>query len=88
MFLQGKLDRAGDNMGAFFTNTFLGVGGLFDVAQLNTQQEDMGQTFAVWGIQEGPYLVVPVLGPRTTRAAVGGVADYYLDPVNYAAHEK
>ncbi|WP_339630203.1 VacJ family lipoprotein [uncultured Sneathiella sp.] len=85
--LQGELNRAGDNMGAFFTNTFLGVGGLFDVAKLNTQPEDMGQTFAVWGISEGPYLVVPVLGPRTTRAAVGGVADYYLDPINYAARE-
>lgn len=85
--LQGELNRAGDNMGSFFTNTFLGVGGLFDVAQLNTKEEDMGQTFAAWGIQEGPYLVVPVFGPRTTRAAVGGVADYYLDPINYAARE-
>ncbi len=85
--LQGDLNGAGDNMGAFFTNTFLGVGGLFDVAKLNTPSEDMGQTFAKWGIQEGPYLVIPVLGPRTTRAAVGGIADYYLDPVNYAAKE-
>ncbi|MEX0582711.1 MAG: VacJ family lipoprotein [Sneathiella sp.] len=85
--LQGEMNRAGDNMGSFITNTFLGVGGLFDVAKLNNQQEDMGQTFAVWGISEGPYLVLPVFGPRTTRAAVGGVADYYLDPVNYVAHE-
>jgi phospholipid-binding lipoprotein MlaA len=85
--LQGDLNGAGDNMGAFFTNTFLGVGGLFDVAKLNTPPEDMGQTFAKWGIHEGPYLVVPVLGPRTTRAAVGGIADYYLDPINYAARE-
>ncbi|MCF8469097.1 MAG: VacJ family lipoprotein [Sneathiella sp.] len=80
--LQGDIDAAGHNMGAFFTNTFLGVGGLFDVAQLNNKKEDMGQTFAVWGVPEGPYLVVPIFGPRTTRAAVGGVGDYYLDPVN------
>lgn len=85
--LQGEIDRAGHNMGSFVTNTFLGLGGLFDVAKLNNQQEDMGQTFATWGVPEGPYLVVPVFGPRTTRAAVGGVADYYLDPINYAAKE-
>lgn len=85
--LQGDLNRAGDNMGAFFTNTFFGVGGLFDVAQLNTQKEDMGQTFAIWGAPEGPYLVLPLIGPSTTRAATGMVADYFVDPVNYAARE-
>jgi len=85
--LQGELDRAGDNMGAFFTNTFLGVGGLFDVARINTPQEDMGQTLAIWGVDEGPYLVLPILGPRTTRAAGGNVVDYFLNPVNYVAHE-
>lgn len=86
--LQGEFDRAGDNMGAFFTNTFLGVGGLFDVARIDTPHEDMGQTLAVWGVDEGPYLVLPVLGPRTTRAAVGNVADYFLNPVNYIAREQ
>ena len=85
--LQGEMDRAGDNMGAFFTNTFLGVGGLFDVAKLDTQPEDMGQTLAVWGVDEGPYLVLPVFGPRTTRAAGGAVVDYFLNPVNYVARE-
>ena len=85
--LQGDIDAAGHNMGAFFTNTFLGLGGLFDVAQLNNKKEDMGQTFAVWGAPEGPYLVLPLIGPRTTRAAVGSVGDYYADPVNYVARE-
>ena len=64
---QGDLDGAGDNMGAFFTNTFLGFGGLFDIAQIDTDKEDMGQTFAVWGIPEGPYLVLPILGPNSSR---------------------
>jgi len=80
--LQGEFNRAGDNMGAFFINTLWGVGGLFDAAQLNTHEEDMGQTFAVWGAPEGPYLVIPVLGPNTTREAIGGVGDYFIDPVN------
>ncbi|MEH6546979.1 MAG: VacJ family lipoprotein [Sneathiella sp.] len=85
--LQGDLDGAGDNMGAFFTNTFLGLGGLFDIAQLNIPEDDMGQTFAIWGIEEGPYLVVPVLGPYTTREGVGGIVDWAIDPVNIIARE-
>ncbi|TNE36321.1 MAG: VacJ family lipoprotein [Alphaproteobacteria bacterium] len=83
--LQGNIDAAGRNMGSFVTNTFLGLGGLFDVAQLNNQKEDMGQTFAVWGAPEGPYLVIPVIGPATTRAAIGNVGDYFADPVNMVA---
>jgi phospholipid-binding lipoprotein MlaA len=85
--LQGDLNGAGDNMGAFFVNTFLGVGGLFDVAQLNTPEDDMGQTFAIWGIEEGPYLVVPVFGPYTTREGVGAITDWYIDPINIALRE-
>lgn len=82
---QGDLNGAGDNMGAFFTNTLLGVGGLFDVAQLDTDDEDLGQTMAVWGVPEGPYLVLPILGPNTTREAVGLVGEYFIDPVNLIA---
>ena len=82
---QGDLDGAGDNMGAFFTNTFLGFGGLFDVAQIETDNEDLGQTLAVWGVPEGPYLVLPLLGPNTTREAVGIVGEYFIDPVNLVA---
>ncbi len=82
---QGDLDGAGDNMGAFFTNTLLGFGGLFDIAQLDTDREDLGQTFAVWGIGEGPYLVLPVLGPNTTREAVGIVGEHFIDPANLVA---
>lgn len=83
---QGDLDGAGDNMGAFFTNTFLGFGGLFDIAQLDTDKEDMGQTFAVWGIPEGPYLVLPILGPNSARETVGLVGDHFADPINIVAN--
>jgi len=82
---QGDLDGAGDNMGAFFTNTLLGFGGLFDIAQLDTDREDLGQTFAVWGVGEGPYLVLPVLGPNTSREAVGMVGEHFIDPANLVA---
>ncbi|WP_169569717.1 VacJ family lipoprotein [Sneathiella limimaris] len=82
---QGDFDGAGDNMGAFFTNTFLGFGGLFDVAQIDTDEEDLGQTFAVWGFGEGPYLVLPILGPNTTREAVGMVGEHFIDPANLVA---
>lgn len=82
---QGDLNGAGDNMGAFFTNTLLGFGGLFDIAQLDTDKEDLGQTFAVWGIGEGPYLVLPVLGPNTSREAVGIVGEHFIDPANLVA---
>lgn len=85
---QGDLNGAGDNMGAFFTNTLLGFGGLFDVAQLDTDKEDLGQTFAVWGLGEGPYLVLPVLGPNTTRDAVGMVGEYFIDPANLVARNQ
>lgn len=84
--LQGDLDGAGDNMGSFFTNTFLGFGGLFDIAKIDYDEEDLGQTFAVWGIPEGPYLVLPVLGPNTTREAVGIVGEHFIDPVNLIAN--
>lgn len=85
--LQGEVNKAGDNMGSFFVNTFMGVGGLFDVAKINTPEEDMGQTFAVWGVPEGPYLVIPLIGPRSSRQAVGNVVDYFADPVNEVARK-
>lgn len=83
--LQGDLDEAGDNMGSFFINTFMGVGGLFDVAKLNTPDDDMGQTLAIWGVQEGPYIMLPILGPYTTRDGVGSLIDWGIDPVNIIA---
>lgn len=85
--LQGDIEEAGDNMGAFIINSSLGLLGLFDVAKLDTPDDDMGQTFAIWGIEEGPYFMVPVLGPYTMREGVGGIVDWYIDPVNIIARE-
>lgn len=84
--LQGKLKRAGADSGRFLVNTTVGVLGLFDIATpmgLPKNSEDLGQTFGWWGIEPGPYLVLPFLGPRNARDAFGLVGDWYTDPVSY-----
>lgn len=75
-------------MSRFVLNTTAGLGGLIDVAQhkkpvVPVEDEDLGQTFGVWGIGEGFYIVWPILGPSTVRDSVGMAGDYFLDPVNY-----
>lgn len=91
--LQGEEKRAGESFGRFATNTFIGVGGLFDVAAGDNEngeggipyhEEDLGQTFAVYGAGEGPYLMLPLLGPSNVRDLAGRVGDSFLDPVQYA----
>jgi len=81
--LQGEGARARDTMGRFMTNTILGVGGLIDIASdagIPYHEEDFGQTLAVWGVESGPYLVLPLLGPSNFRDAVGKGVDGAVDP--------
>ena len=69
-FLQGKVSQGFSDLGRLTVNTTLGVGGLFDAASvfgIDKHQEDFGQTLAVWGVEEGPYIVAPLLGPTTGR---------------------
>lgn len=86
-FLQGKGKTGGRDTARFLTNTTLGIGGLFDVASrwgLDKHDEDFGQTFAVWGLPSGPYLVLPFFGPSTPSNAVGDVIGlYYTYPPTY-----
>jgi phospholipid-binding lipoprotein MlaA len=82
--LQGEDKRATVTFGRFITNTTVGIGGIFDVATdagLPRHNEDFGQTFGVWGVGEGPYLVLPILGPSTLRDGIGTAADTFGDPV-------
>jgi phospholipid-binding lipoprotein MlaA len=83
--LQAEPDRAGTTFARFAVNTFIGVLGLFDVAAdmgLPHHSEDFGQTLAVWGIGDGPYLYIPLLGPSTLRDGTGyGVDAVFVDPV-------
>ena len=84
--LQGKLDKFGNDMGRVILNTGWGVGGLFDIAsQLGIERgnEDFGQTFAVWGFDQGPYLFVPFLGPSSFRDGAGWIARITVGPVGY-----
>jgi phospholipid-binding lipoprotein MlaA len=86
---QGKL--AGDTFGRMWVNTFLGVGGLFDVASragIPFHDADFGQTFGVWGVGSGPYLVLPILGPSNPRDTAGLAAGWYADPANAVASAK
>lgn len=84
--LQGDIQGASDTFGRFAINSVAGVGGLFDVAtHIPARSEDFGQTLAVWGAPEGPYLILPVLGPSPPRDTVGLVADYFMDPINWWA---
>ncbi len=83
-FLQGKPGRGFSEFGRFLTNTTFGIGGLFDIATaggLESSPETFGQTFAVWGMPDGPYVVIPVLGPRTLSGAVAIPFDFLADPL-------
>lgn len=83
--LQGEPGRALDTLGRFLINSTLGIGGLFDVASkldLPRHEEDLGQTFGVWGAGPGPFLMLPLLGPSTVRDAGGRVGDFFFDPLN------
>ena len=87
--LQGKLHNAGVDTGRLIFNTTFGVLGFFDVAKhmgLQKSNEDFGQTLGVWGLESGPYLVIPFLGPSTVRDAAGHVPDSFLPPYPYIDH--
>ncbi len=84
--LQFKFKHSGQDAARLVVNTTVGVGGVIDVASrlgLERHEEDFGQTLAVWGLPNGPYLVLPFLGPMTPRDAVGNVADGFLNPISY-----
>ncbi len=84
--LQFKLARASSDVFRVLINSTVGIFGFIDVAShlhLERYGEDFGQTLGYWGVGPGPYLVLPVFGPRNIRDTVGLVVDWKLDPVNY-----
>ena len=85
--LQGDFKNTGNSLVRFCLNTTVGLLGVFDVASsigFEKQKEDFGQTLAVYGLDSGPYLVLPFLGPSTVRDAIGKVAGIVGDPVTLA----
>ncbi len=85
--LQGETDRAGTTLIRAGVNTTIGLAGLFDVAGsmgYMRHYEDFGQTLAVYGIGEGPYIFVPLIGPANPRDILGWAVDLAFDPFTYA----
>lgn len=83
--LQGDVEGVATDIGRAIINTTIGIGGLIDVAGylgLEYEPEDFGQTLGVWGFSEGPYFVIPVLGPSNLRDSTGRVVDAIADPLN------
>ena len=88
--LQGKGKQAANDTGRFFVKSTVGLAGLFDVAQHLGMEpsdgEDFGQTLAVWGVGQGPYIVLPFLGPSTLRDGLATPVNVYSDPRTYIDH--
>jgi len=84
--LQGNMDRAWTTTQRFVVNTTVGAGGLFDVASgwdLPAHKADFGQTLGVWGVESGPSVQLPLLGPSNLRDAAGTAFGLLCDPVGY-----
>ena len=85
--LQGEPVRAGDTLGRFVINTTLGLGGIFDVAEsrfgVPVHYEDFGQTLATFGVAEGPFLFLPILGPSNLRDLAGLGVDTAAQPLTW-----
>jgi phospholipid-binding lipoprotein MlaA len=84
--LQWKWVGAAQSGGRFLVNSTLGIAGVFDVATplgIRPYRADFGQTLAVWGFDAGPYLMVPLFGPRTVRSGVGTLVDLYTSVPTY-----
>jgi phospholipid-binding lipoprotein MlaA len=87
--LQGKPDKAGNDLGRVMVNTVFGLGGLIDIATdagIERGNEDFGQTFAVWGFPQGPYLFIPLFGPTTVRDGTGVLVRIAVGPVGYISN--
>ena len=88
--LQGDFSKAGNTTVRFGINTTAGILGIFDPATKlgfkDQGKEDFGQTLGAWGAESGCYFVLPILGPTTTRDAVGLVGNVFIDPVWQITH--
>lgn len=88
--LQGKPADGASDVARLVINSTLGIFGLFDVASemgFEKHDEDFGQTLAVWGVGDGGYLFLPILGPRTVRDAGGWLLDTNVDPVSWGIQD-
>lgn len=88
--LQGEFHNSGENLARFVINTTIGGLGLYDVAAkagLGKNETGFDKTLATWCVPDGPYVILPIVGPSTPRAATGLVVDGYSSPAYWAANE-
>ncbi|HTW53121.1 MAG TPA: VacJ family lipoprotein [Stellaceae bacterium] len=88
--LQGQPGLASQTFGRALLNTTIGFGGFIDVASkwgVPYHTNDLGITLATWGVEPGPYLMLPILGPSNPRDTFGDIADSFGDPGNIVASE-
>jgi phospholipid-binding lipoprotein MlaA len=84
--LQGNVDHAWQSVQRLAVNSTVGLAGVFDVAEklgVPAHKSDFGQTLAVWGVGEGPFVELPLLGPSNARDAVGTAVDMAMNPLTY-----
>lgn len=84
--MQGNISRARITLGRFMVNSTLGLGGILDVSRewgVPGHSEDFGQTLAVWGLGEGFYMFVPLLGPSSPRDLAGQGVDFAINPLTW-----
>ena len=89
--LQGKVNDGFSDLIRFTINSTIGMGGFVDVASdlgFDKHDEDFGQTLAVWGVSDGPYLVIPGLGPSTMRDTLAMIPDAFLTPLWLIDHDR
>jgi len=84
--LQGDPQNSFASFWRFALNTTFGIGGIFDFASaagLKNRPADLGETFAMYGMGTGPYVVLPIIGPSNARDAFGRLGDAFMNPFNY-----
>ncbi|MBX9976711.1 MAG: VacJ family lipoprotein [Alphaproteobacteria bacterium] len=89
--LQGRMENAGKSFFRFIINSTMGVLGIFDAAaEFGLEKEDtgFGDTLGSWGVEAGPYVMLPLFGPSTFRGTIGFGADYFGHPLYLTTHNK
>lgn len=89
--LQAKFKQSGKDTGRFLFNSTVGIAGIFDPATpvgLERNDEDFGQTFGKWGVGQGWYLMLPLLGPSTNRELTGRIAGIATNPLTYVENDE
>jgi len=88
---QGEINSSFSTIGRLTINSTIGLLGIFDVANkvgIEKLSTDFGKTLEIWGLNEGQYLVIPFIGPRTSRHFFGTIVDAVISPVNYGLKDE